>query len=365
MITEVQKQLSIIMGSISEELDIPESKYEDAKQKYEAVGNWLGNSSSELSEYNPKIFPQGSFRLGTCVKPIGQDEYDIDLVCKLHIPSNSNQSFVYNLVGERLKENGIYLQKLEPQNRCWRLNYAGDFHLDILPAIPDNSSNNSSIFVPDKELEYWQPSNPEGYAEWFYSCMAIRVKELKEAEIEDIPEFKIKTPLQKSIQLLKRHRDIVFKNDLKDKPISIILTTLAAKAYQNEANLFDALINIIRFMPYKFDEIDGEIAVLNPTNEEENFADKWKKHPQRKVKFLQWLSTLKTSLDKMFNLKESSHVYESLMPMFGNNIIESALMRSASKMESLREKNELKIMPQIGLLGITGIQVKRNTFYGE
>ena len=37
MITEEQKQLSKILGSITDELDIPESKYEDAKQKYETV----------------------------------------------------------------------------------------------------------------------------------------------------------------------------------------------------------------------------------------------------------------------------------------------------------------------------------------
>lgn len=112
MFSREQQELGKILEAIAEELDIPDSKYEDATKKYEAVGDWLGRSTSTLFPFKPKIFAQGSFRLGTCVKPLGQDEYDIDLVCKLQIKPNSNQKDIYNLVGNRLKENGIYESKV-------------------------------------------------------------------------------------------------------------------------------------------------------------------------------------------------------------------------------------------------------------
>ena len=45
-------------------------------------------------------------------------------------------------------------------------------------------------------------------------------------EIEDVPTYRVKTPLQMAIQLLKRHRDIYFQNNNENAPISIIITTL-------------------------------------------------------------------------------------------------------------------------------------------
>lgn len=325
MITAEQQQLGKILGAIADELDIPDSKFQDAKNKYEAVGVWLGKDESGLSEFQPQISPQGSIRLGTCVKPLGRDEFDIDLVCKLLISSNVEQSKVYNLVGNRLRENGNYERILEPKNRCWRLNYAGEFHMDILPAIPDDLRNDGSLLVPDKELKSWKPSNPKGYADWFFKQMEIRrAILLKEAEVERIPEHRVKTPLQKAIQILKRHRDIMFENDPDDKPISIIITTLAAKAYQNEADLFEALINIINGMPNQFDYVNGQIAVLNPTNEKENFADKWQKEPQRKEKFFKWLSDIKSDLEKALRTSNEEEILESLKPNFGKRIVEKA-----------------------------------------
>jgi hypothetical protein len=366
MLTEEQKQLSKILESIAEELDIPDSKFEDAKNKYEAVGNWLGHPDCNLNECQPTIFPHGSIRLGTPVKPLGKDEYDIDLACRLQIPSTTRQDYVYNLVGDRLKDHGKYRSILEPKNRCWRLNYAGEFHMDILPAIPDKNRNDTSLLIPDKELKCWKQSNPEGYADWFLKRMeSIRLVILKEADIEDVPEYKIRTPLQRAVQLLKRHRDIVFMNDLDDRPISIMITTLAAKAYRNEADLYEALVNIVDGMPKQFDVVNGELAVLNPTNEEENFADKWRKHPQRREKFLRWLYDLRYNLELVLKTKGLPKINEVLAPMFGKNIAEGAWKRYSLKNEQLREKQLLKINPATGIIGSTGVSIKKNTFYGE
>jgi len=366
MMTPEQQQLGKILQAIAEELDIPDSKYENAINKYEAVGDWLGRPDSNLSVFQPTIFAQGSFRLGTCVKPLGQDEYDIDLVCKLNINSNANQKYLYDLVGERLKKNGHYKSILIPKNRCWRLNYAANFHLDILPAILDEGRNDSSLLIPDRELEEWQCTNPEGYTIWFYKQMEIRRKILlksAKAKIENIPEFKIKTPLQRAIQILKRHRDIIFKN-IEDKPISIIITTLAAKAYNNESDLFEALINIIQGMPRQFDDLNGEVAVLNPTNKEENFADKWIKHPERKEKFLIWLSDLDAFLNNLLILRGFPQLKESLTEVFEEKIIDGAFKRLAEKNEILRDERTLKMDTKTGILGSVGISLRKNTFYG-
>ena len=78
-------------------------------------------------------------------------------------------------------------------------------------------------------------------------CIRDRHREVvAQAEIEDVKRRKIKTPLQRVVQLLKRHRDIMFKDDQSgNKPISIIITTIAASLYNEEDNIYDAMKNIL------------------------------------------------------------------------------------------------------------------------
>lgn len=369
MIVEAQKkQLGTILDSLCEELDISQSDYEDAKSKYDAVGDWLAKPESELAKYKPEIYPQGSIGLGTAIKPLGKDEFDVDLVCELQISRESHQTDVKNIVGRRLAQNEKYKKMLKEKNRCWRLNYAGKFHMDILPAIPDIQKGNSCLLVPDREMREWKASNPKGYVKWFESRMMIIFNELLEAraEVEDLPDnHSIKTPLQRAVQILKRHRDIAFKKDKDNAPLSIVITTLAAKAYNNEEDLFEALTNIINGIPKQIDYRDSYPVVLNPTNREENFAEKWLEYPNSYIEFKKWLKKIESDLDFILKQRNMKAINESISPVFGEKLAEKGMLRYAEKIDRQRRKGTLKMSKNSGILGITGITLSKNTFYGE
>ena len=90
-------------------------------------------------------------------------------------------------------------------------------------------------------------SNPDGYAIWFANRCRERVSktQLLTEEIVPLKSYNPnKTPLQRIVQILKRHRDIMFQGDDK-KPISIIITTLAAQAYNGESNIIEGLVNVV------------------------------------------------------------------------------------------------------------------------
>jgi len=111
-----KNNISKLLNDLADEISVPESKYEDAISRYEAVGNWLGGSGSPLESYKPIIFSQGSFALGTAVKPLSGDEYDIDTVCLLKIDKYAiSQKMLKHLVGDRLKEHGTYCNMLDPK----------------------------------------------------------------------------------------------------------------------------------------------------------------------------------------------------------------------------------------------------------
>ena len=298
-------QLTKSLEDIAHLLDIPEDLADEAIARYEAVAAWLSEEDSPMRAYTPELYPQGSFRLGTPIRPLlANDEFDIDLVCQLNIKKESTtQKDLKALIGDRLKADGDLKTIVKERRRCWQLVYGKRFHLDVLPAIPDAERPGTSILLTDKDLARWQFSNPIGYADWFYARMGPQLAQLREAlakaaaaSIEDIPEWRVRTPLQRAVQLLKRHRDLRFAADPDNRPVSILITTLAARAYRQQPQTYEALLHIVRDMPRFIENREGKWWVANPVHPGENFADKWNETPRKKDAFIEWLKAAETDL---------------------------------------------------------------------
>lgn len=334
MLSTPNQEIEGLLQNLAEGLDIPDHLYEDATLKYEDVSEFLAAEDSELRAYTPEIFPQGSFRLGTVVKPLTRaDEYDIDLVCHLHLKKESiTQKDLKEMVGRRLKKREDLEKILEPSRRCWTLSFPKQFHMDVLPAIPNIVNPPSGILLTDTELKLWQSSDPISYAEWFKSRMktilleqrAILAKSL-EANIEDIPEWRIRTPLQRAVQLLKRHRDKYFQGK-ENKPTSIIITTLSARSYEGQANIVDALTTIAMKMPSFIERRNDKWWIPNPVDANENFADKWNEKPERKEAFIKWLEQVQMDFfpADAVDIRKS---FDRLKPVLGEDIVATAANR--------------------------------------
>jgi hypothetical protein len=225
-------------------LEPTDTQYEQAKASYEAVADWLSQSENPLLK-QLSLYAHGSIALGTTNRPIGRDDFDVDTICRVYgLTEATSPSVLKQLIGNRLREHTLYGAMLEEKKRCWRLNYQRAFHLDISPTILNPRCANGGELVPDKSLKSWKPTNPSGYkARFDRRCkLEPRFKFTKSiaadsgirADIEAFPNRKArKGILPRIVQLLKRHRDIMFQDVVDDiTPISIIITTLAAQSYE-------------------------------------------------------------------------------------------------------------------------------------
>jgi len=340
---------NILLG-IAKDLDISQTDYDNAVSRYKAVGEWLADSDSKLSPYNPDIYPQGSFLLGTIIKPIDKKIHiDIDLVCRLRGKNkNWTQKDLKTVVGDRLKSHSKYKAMLDKEGRrCWTLLYAEStqFHLDILPSLIDSDYEivlekslrtagderieTPAIRITDRETwdyssgtapEQWPKTNPFGFARWFKSRELFLPgrRILLEKSIQPVPAYREKkSVLVRVVQILKRHRDILFTND-PDKPTSIILTTLAAKAYEGEQDIYSALINIISrmtlFIEIKYDNSRNKDLkwVENPVNPEENFANRWSEKNDKQKNFYVWIERLKKDFELTSYSDDATVITENL-----------------------------------------------------
>ena len=304
----------------------------------------------KLAEYEPDIFVQGSFKLKTVIKPIKGDEYDLDIVCHLKIDKNQiSHAALKKLVGDALKTKySVNNGQLEQKNRCWRINMYG-FHVDVLPAIPETDmvpysslvgTNliNAPIAISDKDLQRWKTSNPRGYAIWFTKQTQKEINKRRvvvENSKEPLPQQNVDTTiLQNAIKVMKYHRDIHFQNNLENKPISIILTTLAAQYYDGEQNLEDALYGIVNRIIVHAPTLFNAGQIPNPTLPTENFADKWIEHPERKKAFIEWVNSLHGLLEDYLLHKDDANA-ESRFLVNGFGVSPSATSYATSLKKDL------------------------------
>lgn len=367
MITNEQKRT--IIDNMVKLLELPDSAYDKARKRYEDLGEWFDRAESAVSGNNPHIFPQGSFRLGTAIRPLDEsEEYDLDLACKLRegISKDSHtQETLKKLIGIELeayrKARGIK-SEMETKHRCWRLEYQDDlsFHMDIVPCIPADekrrkgilesiretgldefvagSAAQSTISITDDRHEGykhicddWNISNPEGYAKWFEYQMNPQQTRilLEKAQVDDVPLFKKKTPLQRVIQILKRHRDNWSKDSLDSKPISIIITTLAARAYNGEIDIIAALGNVLEKMGGLVSSTRPRVP--NPVDPEEDFADRWYRqdclHLRLEEHFNAWLLQARTDFQHITSTTDTEFLCEHIEEKFSLQVNESELKK--------------------------------------
>lgn len=247
MLTNEQKlQFTEILDELGENLDISETQFDAAVKSYNAVGGWLASDDSLLKPYSPTVQPQGSMIIGTTIKPVHKnDDVDIDLVCELSGKNPTwTQKDLKTIVHDQLIKHKTYESLLDKEGRrCWTLKYRegseqkDKYHMDILPAIittgyklifekafsnsDQGNTENLALSITDNTLknyetekvsENWLKSNPFGYAKWFINQATISTTKLFSLDeaVKLVPKYqKNKFPLQRVVQILKRHRDLM------------------------------------------------------------------------------------------------------------------------------------------------------------
>ncbi len=304
----------VILQSLID-LDLSPTMEKNARDKYDALSSYLSEKGLDCDFY-----PQGSFLIGTTIRPYRdgkEHDYDLDVLAILkRKKEDTDAQSVKNDVGNCIKESGIYSSKLEKEDRnCWTLKYAQvsdsvGFSLDIVPSVDENSlikdniiASGVSVSNAEKTVaitnkinsEYnWLTSNPLGFGDWFlsisnqhltddmkleqYNNLSYDVRKMF-ASVEQIPIYYYKSNLQRAVQFIKRHRDIYYDRIKlrNDKPSSILISALVADIVKDKWFLsVSEILNsfIVGFLNESI-SIMNEGKILNPVDFRENLIERY------------------------------------------------------------------------------------------
>ncbi len=337
----VDQEIISLLDRLCKDLEITPAVFALAKERYESIAAYLNEPDSPLLKFRPAVYPQGSINLGTTVKPIGSDEFDVDVISQLNVSERTPTTAFKKLIFERLRKRGIY--KLRMMNRCIRVQYANEFHIDITPAIPDRDQGPENILVTDKEAGCWKESNPKDYKTWFEEIAVLQPS------------------------LLYENRE---------------LTTLAAQSYKHHSTS-DEFSNQVQFiravvgaMPEFIVRTNGVGAVPNPANPLENYADKWAAKPERQKAFYTWHGRVVTHFDKILDSLDRGKdvLFEELSNAYGKDRVKKAVIDEAEQRKILFEQHKLGITKRSGFtapiekaakIGGSVMSVPKHTNFGE
>ncbi len=345
-----------LMDEIAHALDITPQMYDESTKVVRGISAHLKNQVSGI-----EIYKQGSFRLGTIIQPYKKNDFDVDLVVKFSVNKKlTNPSSIKQTLRSMLNTKHYETLLDDEKRRCWTLNIPSslaNFHVDLLPCVDEDESikktvsqtalRNTSIAITeivDKEQKpyhyIWKTSNPDGYANWFAGINRNLYSHMQNADKQrlfknnphlfmdatSVSEEYTRTPLQKVIQILKRHRDVMYCNSSDNAPISIIITTLVTKIVEeNNTNIINDTYELLNYVVdglsfyahlttsgitsdfeecYKNKKLisktmkEGKVfwSIQNPTNSMENLADKWNETPEKATEFFNWVQQVHNDL---------------------------------------------------------------------
>lgn len=301
----------------------------------------LLKKDKEIKPLFNKFYLQGSYATNTAIRPQNGNEFDVDAILLLDLSDSDEPKDVINLVANRLKTYETYKDKVIIKDRCVRVNYKGDFHMDIVPAKP---TDHEHILIPSRKEGEWLETNPAGFIRW---CKDINSD--ADGKFTRVAKF------------IKYWRDKTVGKDT--APKSILLTTIIGLNMVGKNSDAESLVLTLENIVENLDSIlvDDEPYVENPSLEGENLARDWDKSKYdifktKLEKFAKDARSAYDDTDKESTIKKWQDIFGS--EDFPSELSEKAEMAQAIKTGSV-------VVSSKGTLNkASGTPIKEHRFFG-
>lgn len=246
---------------LTNSVNLSQGKLDLLETKVEYI---FGATSADklVGPYVRDKIPQGSWAHETIINPQGDREFDADFL--LLMDENPEWSAEPKRYLEQVCAalgRSRYAEMTKRKNRCVRVTYANDCHVDVVPylVLPDGRK----VIVNHEEND-WEVTNPEGFTAWMQ-------------EKDGIAEGN----LRKVIRILKFLRD--HKGTFQGTR-SIILTTLVGERVSQEHKAADpgyysdvptALVNIINDLDDWLADHPDKPSIKDPSGSGLTFDHRW------------------------------------------------------------------------------------------
>lgn len=228
------------------------------KQRKERLHRGRRGVSEHLSRNLPgflKTEMQGSFALGTIIRPTNGREYDLDMLVFREFDRSKTSKDYIEEVHRTMKANKTYADMVKMRKRCVEVNYAGEFHMDIVPCVKIRGE----LHICNRQTNKFEITDGTGFREWFNRKNKVTHGNLKRVA-----------------RLLKYLRD--YKRTFTAP--SILLTTLIGNAVRDgdDGSEFRTLPDALKVVTNRINDFlkpGSKPRIFNPALRKEDFSRDW------------------------------------------------------------------------------------------
>lgn len=280
---------------------------EELREKRDILLDKIKASLKDQKHPVPELLNQGSYIYGVGVKPVANQEYDIDVGLDFDIQSSEYQAEdVRNWVYDAIK---THTKEVESKGPCIRVRYAKGYHVDLVVYARFKENKKIENYQLAMKDNTWKSADPKKLKQ-FISDSRNSFKDTKDSSGSD--------QLQRVTRYLKRWNDEAIPGDSKDKPSGLATLLLVIEALkapkldsENLPSDIDALIKVAEYATST-----NKIIVKKPTPEYEDMYGKLSSSAMEKLikRFSSLLNDLKKA--KVLNDEKAT---ELLAKQFGSD----------------------------------------------
>lgn len=197
-------------------VNINQTRLRQLDKSVTAIFNAL-NDDAQIGDKIRGYDPQGSWAHETIIKPPDDVEFDADFLLLMDELADWSPKRYLTEVHTALARNGTYKDMVKPpKDRCVRVVYAGDYHVDIVPFV--TLSDGRQVIV-NGSTDKWEDTDPAGFTAWMKDKSDITSENLKRV-----------------IRLLKHLRD---HRDHFRRTRSVLITAMVGNRVEAIKKLYD------------------------------------------------------------------------------------------------------------------------------
>lgn len=331
------KLLDYFKDFLENTVNLNEARLTLLDERVEAITNFLKDSSIFGANFRD-VIPQGSYAHKTIIRPVQEnDEFDADILLYLNeIAGWKASDYVENLYA-CFRGNSTYKQKVSRRTRCVTVDYACDFHVDVVPYLERHSQK----YITNRHENDYELTDPEGYNAWLDEQNRVAGRYLV-----------------KVIRLMKYLRD--YKNTFSVK--SILLNVLLGQQVNDAALLqdehcYDDVPTTLRTVMNRLSTYvranENIPTILDPSGTGENFSDRWDQDGW--ANFRKWMIHYAEKIEDAYTEKDKDASLKKWQVVFGDKFKKAAgaatsgaLVKASANLPVLYHNTE-QHLPELGV----------------
>ena len=283
-------------------VNLSDKRIEQLDARVKSVANFLSSGTDAIAKNFIELIPQGSYSQRTIINPVAKnDEFDADVLLEINeVDGWEAEDYVQELY-TALRASTTYRDMVSRRSRCVMINYANDFHMDVVPYLERHGER----YITNRNTNAFEVTNPEGFNAW----------------LEDQNRL-TSGHLVKVIRLMKYVRD--FKNNFSVK--SVILSILLGGRVSDGALWSDpdhykdvptALKNIVGDLDAYLQVNPTMPSIDDPSCPSENFNHRWDRDEY--TNFRNWIHTYAGWINDAFDESDQDESYKKWRKLFGDD----------------------------------------------